>query len=193
MNSGRARRSIRPRKDYVILEGVAKSDLDCLQRVSRGNHDDLFHPEAASSSKPAVVQKKPSSQKREVGKKISRGPGSKKIEVDPLAVKRHVGKQKPVVVDDSKEGSSKRKKVVVSYPHEAGDELDSIARKMNLQSDDEPQVIESKSFAPARARSQQDSEGQMEKLGSEALEPRRFLFHYLVVKYKPWHQHSRRC
>ena len=44
---------------------------------------------------------------------------------------------------------------------------------MNLQpDDDEPQVIESKSSAPARARSKQDSEGQIEKLGSEALEPR---------------------
>ena len=45
---------------------------------------------------------------------------------------------------------------------------------MNLQPDDgEPQVIESKSSAPARACSNQDSEGQIEKLGSEALEPRR--------------------
>ena len=45
---------------------------------------------------------------------------------------------------------------------------------MNLQpDDDEPQVIESKSSAPARARRTQDSEGQIEKLGSEALEPRR--------------------
>ena len=44
---------------------------------------------------------------------------------------------------------------------------------MNLQPDgDEPQVIESKSSAPARARSKQNSEGQIEKLGSEALEPR---------------------
>ena len=44
---------------------------------------------------------------------------------------------------------------------------------MNLQpDDDEPQVIESKSSAPALARSKQDSEGQIEKLGSEALEPR---------------------
>ena len=38
---------------------------------------------------------------------------------------------------------------------------------------DEPQVIESKSSAPARARGKQDSESQIEKLGSEALEPRR--------------------
>ena len=37
----------------------------------------------------------------------------KKFEVGPPAAKRHVGRQKPVVVDD---GSSKRKKVVVSYP-----------------------------------------------------------------------------
>ena len=81
-----------------------------------------------------------------------------------------------MVVDDSKEGSSKRKKVVVSYPDDGEDELDRIAREMSLQpDDDEPQVIESKSCAPARARSKQDSEGQIEKLGSdsEALEPRR--------------------
>ena len=45
---------------------------------------------------------------------------------------------------------------------------------MNLNPDgDEPEVIESKSSAPARARSKQESEGQIEKLGSEALEPRR--------------------
>ena len=67
-----------------------------------------------------------------------------------------------------------RKKVVVSYPDDGKDELDRIATEMNLQpDDDEPQVIESKSSAPARARSKQDSEGQIEKLGAEALEPRR--------------------
>ena len=44
---------------------------------------------------------------------------------------------------------------------------------MNLRPDgDEPQVIESKSSAPARARNKQESGGQIEKLGSEALEPR---------------------
>ena len=64
--------------------------------------------------------------------------------------------------------------MVVSYPDDGEDELDRIAREMNLQpDDDEPQVIESKSSASARARSKQDSEGQIEKLGSEALEPRR--------------------
>ena len=44
---------------------------------------------------------------------------------------------------------------------------------MGLQPDDEPEIIASKSAAPARARSKQDSEGQIEKLGSEALGPRR--------------------
>ena len=85
------------------------------------------------------------------------------------------------------QGGSSRKKVVVSYPQqEKGDEdeLDKIAREMNIEPD-EPQVIESRSSAPARARGKQDSESQIEKLGSEALEPRRFLFHYLVVKCKP--------
>ena len=33
-------------------------------------------------------------------------------------------------------------------------------------------VIESKSPAPATARGEQDSEGEVEKLGSEAFEPR---------------------
>ena len=161
--------------DYVIPEGIQKSDVDRLTRVFRGNLDDLFHPEAASSSKPVSVQKKPSSQQREVGKKkLTRGPSLKEIEVGSPAAKRHVGKQKPMVVDDFKKGSSKRKKVGVSYPDDGEDELDRIAREMNLQpDDDEPKVIESKSSAPARARSKQDSEGQIEKLGSEALEPRR--------------------
>ena len=98
----------------------------------------------------------------------------KKIEVGPPAARRHLGKQKPVVIDDSKRGSS-RKKVVVSFPgnrKKVKDEFDTIAREMNLQPD-EPQVIESKSSAPARAHIQQASEGQVEKLGNEAVEPRR--------------------
>ena len=62
-----------------------------------------------------------------------------------------------MVLDDSEEGSSKRKKVVVSYPHDGEDELDRIASEMKLQpDDDEPQVIESASSAPARACSKQD-------------------------------------
>ena len=92
------------------------------------------------------------------------------IEVGPTPAKRHVGKQKPVLAD---EGSSKRKKVVVSYPLDGEDELDRIAKEMGLQPD-EPEFVESKpAAAPARQRSRQDSEGQIEKLGSEALEPRR--------------------
>ena len=91
------------------------------------------------------------------------------MEVGPTPAKRHAGKQKPVLVD---EGSSKRKKVVVPYPDEGEDELDRIAQEMGLQPD-EPEIIESKSAAPARACSKQDSESQIEKLGSEALEPRR--------------------
>ena len=43
---------------------------------------------------------------------------------------------------------------------------------MDDNESDEPQVIESRSSAPARARGKQDSESQIEKLGSEALEPR---------------------
>ena len=130
----------------------------------------MFHPESASSHRPGV-QQRPSSQKREAGNPISKeGPRLKKIEVGPPAAKRQ---QKPKVVDDSQGGSAK--KLVISYPQQQGDgedELDRLAREMNLEPD-EPQVIESKSSAPARARGKQDSESQIEKLGSEALEPRR--------------------
>ena len=88
----------------------------------------------------------------------------KKIEVGPPAAKRHVGERKPKVVDDSQGGSS-RKKVVASYPQQredGEDELDRIAREIP----DGLQVIESKPAAPARARGKQDSESQVEKLGS---------------------------
>ena len=77
----------------MIPENVIKSDIDRATPF-RGNIDDLFHPESASSA-PSGVQKKPSSQQREAGKPISRGPSLKKIEVGPPAAKRHVGKQKP--------------------------------------------------------------------------------------------------
>ena len=151
------------KKDYVIPEDVVRSDVDRQAKLFRGNIDDLFHPESASSSKPVSAQKKPGSQQGEAGKKLLRGPGLRQVEVD-------LGKQKPVLVD---EGSSKRKKVVVSYPDDGEDELDRIAKEMGLQPDDEPEIIASKSAAPARARCKRDSEGQIEKLGSEALEPRR--------------------
>ena len=158
------------KKDYVIPEDVVRSDIDRQAKLFRGNIDDLFHPESASSSKPVSVQKKPSSHQREAGKKLKKGPGLVQIEVGPTPAKRHVGKQKPVLVD---EGSSKRKKVVVSYPHDGEDDLDKIAKEMGLQPH-EPEFVESKpAAAPARERSKQDSEGQIEKLGSEALEPRR--------------------
>ena len=83
--------------DYEIPEDVVRSDID-RSKPFRGNIDDLFHPESASSYRPGV-QKKPSSQKGEAGKSISKGPRLKKIEVGPPAGKRHVGKQKPKVVD----------------------------------------------------------------------------------------------
>ena len=155
----------------MIPENVIKSDLG-RAKLFRGNIDGLLQPESASSA-PSGVQKKPSSQKREASKPILRGPSLKKIEVGPPAAKRHVAKQKPRVTDDSQGGSS-RKKVVVSCPkqQEDGDELDEIAKELGLEPD-EPQVIESKSSAPAPARGKQDSESQIEKLGSEALEPRR--------------------
>ena len=161
------------KEDYVIPDDVIRSDLD-RAKPFRGNIDDLFHPESASSA-PSGVQKKPGSLQKEAGKPISRGPSLKKIEVGPPAAKRHVGKQKPKIVDDSQGGSS-RKKVVVSYPKlDEEDKLDKKARELGLEKDDsdEPQVIESKSSAPARVRGKQDSESQLKKLGSEALEPRR--------------------
>ena len=146
------------KEDYVIPDDVIRSDLD-RAKPFRGNIDDLFHPESASSA-PSGVQKKPGSLQKEAGKPISRGPSLKKIEVGPPAAKRHVGKQKPKIVDDSQGGSS-RKKVVVSYPKlDEEDKLDKKARELGLEKDDsdEPQVIEFKSSAPARVRGKQDSE-----------------------------------
>ena len=157
----------------MIPDDVVRSDLD-RAKPFRGNIDDLFHPESASSE-PSGVQKKPRSSQKEEGKPISKGPSLKKIEVGPPAAKRHIGKQKPQVVDDSQAGSSRRK-VVVSYPKlDEEDELDKRARELGLDKidSDEPQVIEPKPSAPARKRGKQDSESQIEKLGSDALEPRR--------------------
>ena len=118
------------KEDYVIPDDVIKSDLD-RAKPFRGNIDDLFHPESASSA-PSGVQKKPGPLQKEAGKPISRGTSLKKIEVGPPAAKRHVGKQKPKVVDDSQGGSS-RKKVVVSYPRlDEEDELDKRARELGF-------------------------------------------------------------
>ena len=79
----------------------------------------------------------------------------------------------------------RERRVVVSYPDEGDDFLDRRAKEMGLDlpDDDEPEVIESKS-APAHVCGRQDSETQIEKLGSEALEPRRVSVP-LVVKCKP--------
>ena len=88
--------------DYVIPDDIVRSDID-RAKPFRGNIDELFHPESASSV-PSGVQKKPCSSQKEVGKPISKGPNSKKIEAGPPAAKRHVGKQKPRVVDDSQSG-----------------------------------------------------------------------------------------
>ena len=109
--------------DYEIPEDVVRSDIG-RSKPFRGNIDDLFHPESASSHRPGV-QKKPSSQKGEAGKSISKGPRLKKIKVGPPAAKRHVGKQKPKVVDDFQGGSS-RKKVVVSDPQQQEDGEDEL-------------------------------------------------------------------
>ena len=137
----------------MIPDDIVRSDID-RAKPFRGNIDDLFHPESASSVPSGVQKKKPCSSHKEVGKPISKGPSSKKIEVGPPAAKRHVGKQKPQVVDDFQSGSS-RKKVVVSYPKlDEEDELDIRARELGLDKidSDEPQVIEPKPSAPARNR-----------------------------------------
>ena len=183
------------KEDYVIPDDIVRSDID-RAKPFRGNIDDLFHPESASSAPSGVQKKKPSSLKKEEGKPISNGPGSKKIEVGPPAAKRHVGKQKPHVVDDSQSGSS-RKKVVVSYPKlDEEDELDIRARELGLDKidSDEPQVIEPKPSAPARNRGKQDSESQVEKLGSDALEPRRVSIPLPGSEVQASrHQHTERC
>ena len=61
----------------MIPDDVIKSDLD-RAKPFRGNIDDLFHPESASSAL-SGVQKKPSSLQREAGKPISIGPGLKRL------------------------------------------------------------------------------------------------------------------
>ena len=94
------------KEDYMIPDDVIRSDID--RKPFRGNIDDLFHPESVSSA-PSGVQKKPRSSQKEVGKPISKGPSLKKIEVGPPAAKRHVGKQKPQVVDDSQQVHQERR------------------------------------------------------------------------------------
>ena len=75
-----------------------------------------------------------------------------------------------------KQVHQERKLLCLSYPKlDEEDELDKRARELGLDKidSDEPQVTEPKSSAPARQRGKQDSESQIEKLGSDALEPRR--------------------
>ena len=158
------------KKDYVIPKDVVRSDIDRQAKLFRGNIDDLFHPESASSSKPVSVQKKPRSHEREAGKKLLRGPGLVQIEVGPTPTKRRVGKQKPVLAERV---HLNERRLLFPIPMMVKMTLIGLPRKMGLQPD-EPEFVESKpAAAPARERIKQDSEGQIEKLGSEALEPRR--------------------
>ena len=85
--------------DYEIPEDAVRSDIDRQAKTFRGNIHDLFHPESASSDQPGG-QKKSSSQKREAGKQISKGPSLKKIEAGPPAAKRR--KKKPKVVSPAR-------------------------------------------------------------------------------------------
>ena len=57
------------KEDYVIPDDIVRSDID-RARPFRGNIDDLFHPESASSVPSGVQKKKPSSLKKEEGKPI---------------------------------------------------------------------------------------------------------------------------
>ena len=50
---------------------LSESDID-RAKPFRGNIDDLFHPESASSAPSGVQKKKPSSLKKEEGKPISK-------------------------------------------------------------------------------------------------------------------------
>ena len=58
------------KEDYVIPDDVIRSDLDPA-KPPRGNIDDLFHPESASSVPSGVQKKKPRSLQKEEGKPIS--------------------------------------------------------------------------------------------------------------------------
>eukprot|EP00435_Cladocopium_sp_Y103_P060445 s116_g22.t1 len=156
---------------YEIPDDVAKTDIERNAKRLRGSIDDVFQPQQSSPSQPSGVQSKPSSSQKEVGK--SSGPRFKKVEIEvgPPAAKRHVGKQKPVVVVPLEGSSSKKKKkkVVASYPQEP-DELDRIAKEMGLEDVDAEPVEHPPSVPVSR---KQDSESRIQKLGSDALEPRR--------------------
>eukprot|EP00435_Cladocopium_sp_Y103_P068835 s702_g32.t1 len=153
--------------NYEIPDDVVKTDIERNAKRVRGSLDEIFHPHQSSPSQSSGVQERPGSLPKEVRSSSSKGPRLKKIEVGPLAAKRHVGKQKRVVIDPP-EGSSSKRQVVVSYP-EAEDELDRIAKDMGIEPDVEP--VEHRPSAPARSK--QDSDSQIQKLGSDALEPRR--------------------
>eukprot|EP00435_Cladocopium_sp_Y103_P056431 s3094_g19.t1 len=146
---------------YGIPDGVVKTDIERNAKRLGGSIDDVFQPQQSSPSQPSGVQKKPSSSQKEVGK--SSGPRFKKVEIEvgPPAAKRHVGKQKPVVVVPV-EGSSSKKKVVVSYP-EQPDELDRIAKEMGSKI----QKVRFRNWVVM-----------LLSLGG-------YLFHYPVVKCKP--------
>ena len=57
------------KEDYVIPDDIVRSDIDRAKSF-RGNIDDLFHPESASSAPSGVQKKRPSSLKKEAGNPI---------------------------------------------------------------------------------------------------------------------------
>lgn len=87
------------KEDYVILDDIVRSDIDRV-KFFRGNIDDFFYFELVFLVLLGVQKKKLSFLKKEEGKSILNGLGSKKIEVGLFVVKRYVGKQKFQVVDD---------------------------------------------------------------------------------------------
>ena len=71
----------------MIPDDMSSEVTLIVQSPFGGNIDELFHPESASSVPSGVQKKKPCSSQKEVGKPISKGPSSKKIEVGPPAAK----------------------------------------------------------------------------------------------------------
>ena len=68
------------KEDYVIPDDIVRSDIDRAKPFVETLMI-FYHPESASSAPSGVQKKKPSSLKKEAGNPISKGPGSKKIEV----------------------------------------------------------------------------------------------------------------
>ena len=125
---------------YEIPKEVS-TEVDKARKF-RGDIDDLFQPEPASS--------KPSSFKKEVGKKVPAG---------KRPAKRHVGKQKAEYESAPSKDSSKE-----LSPHE---------EMLDFERELEESGALPKPGISSPDRSRQDSESRKKELGSDSLEPRR--------------------